>query len=87
MKFEYKDKGSKLIRLDIDWENGRIKKINIYGDFFLHPEESIFKLEKNLEGKDIYLAKKVIDEFFKSVEYAGIDPESLYQAIKESMVK
>lgn len=84
MKFEYKGKGSKLISLEIEWENSIIKRISIYGDFFLHPEESIFELEKNLTGREIKDVKQIIDDFFKKVEYAGIDPDSLFEAIYNS---
>ncbi|MDP8011424.1 MAG: lipoate protein ligase C-terminal domain-containing protein [Thermoplasmata archaeon] len=87
MKFEYKGKGSKLIRLEIEWKNDKINRINIYGDFFLHPEESIFDLEKELINKDKNEIKEILNNFFKKVEYAGIDPDTLYDAIISSLVK
>ncbi|MGC8663179.1 MAG: lipoate protein ligase C-terminal domain-containing protein [Thermoplasmata archaeon] len=87
MKFEYKEKGSKLIVLDINWKDNKIEKIKIYGDFFLHPEESIFLLEKNLTGKGTNEIENVLIEFFNHVEYAGIDPETLLDAITKSLVK
>ena len=42
--------GGKLLCVDVEFTEGRIGKIRITGDFFLHPEETIEKIEGVLTG-------------------------------------
>ena len=50
---EYKVSGGKLIKVDIVTESGRINRIKITGDFFLHPEDTIDKIEDALKNQKI----------------------------------
>ena len=43
--------GGKLVRLDALCEAGHFSKIRISGDFFVHPEESLASIERDLEAK------------------------------------
>jgi hypothetical protein len=84
-KFILKKPGQKLIKIDLEYENNKIINIQIKGDFFLYPEESIEKLEKILIGEDINkknLIKK-INNFFKinNIVPYGISSESIVEAI------
>ena len=66
-KAQYKVEGGKLIKVQLETEGTRVKKVKITGDFFLHPEELIEELEKGLEGATLYeqvLADR-IEEFIK----------------------
>jgi len=87
IKSIYKVPDGKLLKInaDIDETNDTIKDININGDFFAYPEESITELEKilqqkNFKRKDII---KIITTFIESkkVQFIGIDAESLTEAI------
>lgn len=49
-KATYKVKGGKMIKIQLALENKKIKDLKITGDFFLHPEETIEEIEKNLRG-------------------------------------
>jgi lipoate-protein ligase A len=60
-KAEYKVAGGKLIRIQLVKKEGRIEKLKITGDFFLHPEELIDDLEKALV--DQTLSMPDLDEF------------------------
>ena len=42
--------GGKLLKLKIEIDGTKIKSIQILGDFFVYPEESLFELEKALLG-------------------------------------
>ena len=53
MKAELKVPGGKLIRIDCSVKNGKIVSAKITGDFFMHPEETINSLEKNIVGSAI----------------------------------
>jgi len=47
----YKVEGGKLIKVQLEERDGRIEKVRIMGDFFLHPEDLIEEIERNLVGK------------------------------------
>jgi len=50
MLIQEKIPGGKLLCVDVEFSEGRIQKIKITGDFFLHPEETIDKIEASLVG-------------------------------------
>lgn len=76
--------GGKLLKIFLDYDD-KINKIKITGDFFLHPEESLEKLEEELIGleldKDLLLKK--IDGFLKknNIKLFGINSENIVEGI------
>ncbi len=40
----------KLVRMDAICEQGTISNIKLSGDFFVHPEEALFRIERGLDG-------------------------------------
>lgn len=52
-KPEFKVKDGKLIKVDLFADLGKIRQIKITGDFFLHPEDTIDKIETALKGQRI----------------------------------
>ena len=79
---DYKVPGGKLIRLKAELEGDRIKAIVINGDFFLHPEDSIFNLEKALLGKrlDKYLLS-IVEKELSGCQMVGISSEEIVKAL------
>ena len=83
----YKVPKGKLLKIfmDYDKKNNLINEINITGDFFAYPEESIEILEnqlKNVSLKRNILFKKiesVINE--NKIEFIGLDVEGLVEGI------
>ena len=73
----------KLLKIFLEYDKDRITKIKITGDFFIHPEETIDELEKELTGLDFQSVNKTIDEFFESKKPTvfGITIDSLKEAI------
>jgi len=53
MRAELKVPGGKLIRIECAVKNEKIVSAKITGDFFMHPEEAIYVLEKSLIGSAI----------------------------------
>jgi lipoate-protein ligase A len=49
-KSTYKVEGGKMIKVNLCGKFGKIEKVKIMGDFFLHPEELIEDLERILIG-------------------------------------
>ncbi|PKL08205.1 MAG: hypothetical protein CVV51_10115 [Spirochaetae bacterium HGW-Spirochaetae-7] len=55
MKGSYigKPAGGKLLRLDLEWEDGLVASVAIRGDFFAHPEEGFEDAEAALVGTSV----------------------------------
>lgn len=85
-----KVKEGKLIKVEVECDEF-IKKIKITGDFFLHPEDVLEKIEKSILGleKDAG-TEEIASRIHKIVEandvqMIGVSPESLAQVIKEAL--
>lgn len=78
-------KSQKLIRvfLRYDEDHNTIHSISITGDFFIHPEEALERLEADLVGAklDEVSIKKVISGSLGSSEVFGFDSQSMTKAI------
>ncbi len=86
-KSVYKIPNGKLVKIDLEYDknSNKIINVNIMGDFFAYPEESIDILEKKL--KDTILSKKTlfdkINEIIKSnnFQFIGLNSEGLADSI------
>lgn len=60
----YKIPGGKLVKVKLDVSSGKIQKVQILGDFFLHPEETILIIEEALLGcpKDEHSIEKIVEQ-------------------------
>ncbi len=45
--------GGKLLRVEVEHEAGIVKRVELTGDFFIYPEESLAELEKALAGCEV----------------------------------
>jgi hypothetical protein len=48
-----KPAGAKLLRLDLEWDDGRVVHASIRGDFFAHPEDGFDAAEAALAGVQV----------------------------------
>ncbi|MBM3291104.1 hypothetical protein FJY84_00315 [Candidatus Bathyarchaeota archaeon] len=75
----------KMLRIRAELKQNQILNIQIRGDFFANPKESIKNLEETLAGTIIneLNIKKIINEFFNShkVDIPGISNEDIVNAI------
>jgi lipoate-protein ligase A len=86
-KSVYKVLNGKLLKifLDYDEKSNLINEINITGDFFAYPEESIEYIESKLKNMLLereHLLKKIrsiIKE--RNIEFIGLDAEGLTEGI------
>lgn len=85
VKAELKVPNGKLIRVSLSVKEGKLSKVVITGDFFMHPEEVIELLEMKLNGvsADRKSITKAITNFFKEgeVKILGASPEDFVQVI------
>jgi len=84
----HKSRGG-LIRSFVNIENGKIKDITISGDFFLFPEEAIFKILENLKGTPVKreeLLKNIEDTYAKeNIQSPGTAPSDFTESIMKAL--
>ncbi len=82
-KIIYKAPNGKLLRLQLNAEDGVIKNIKIAGDFFIHPEKAILDIERFLVGKKINDIKGALGKFLlnNNVIIIGFKPTDLFDAL------
>jgi lipoate-protein ligase A len=79
--------GGKLLTVKLDYSDV-IERIEVLGDFFLHPEDSLKEIEKSLIGVNVDESEQVLAEKVKrvvemnNIELIGITPEAIAQTIK-----
>ncbi len=84
----HKSKGG-LIRSFVILENGRIKDITISGDFFLFPEEAVFRILDNLKGTPANreeLLKNIEETYVKEkIQSPGTAPVDFTESIMKAL--
>ena len=89
---EQKVTGGKLVGVQLKFSD-RIESIKILGDFFLYPEESLYKIEQTLLGLYINSSEEEIVERISKVvseekaEMIGVTPEAIAETIIIAMRK
>ncbi|MAG47824.1 hypothetical protein CL617_04415 [archaeon] len=79
----------KLVKVIVDYDN-KINKLEISGDFFIHPEESIKDIENSLLNLEVNIENEIIvnklKDFIESnkIEIIGFQEEDLAELIKEA---
>jgi len=88
MKAIYKVQGGKLIKVDLTLENNKIKKINITGDFFCHPEEKFEQIEKRLKDTTFekgFILKKINEVVHQhQLTLVGVSSQDLAETISQA---
>ncbi|MBD3206907.1 lipoate--protein ligase family protein [Candidatus Bathyarchaeota archaeon] len=81
---EYKIPGGKLVAVELELVQNELRDIKIYGDFFMHPEESIKDLESSLNHTNKKEIEQKINDFFKNKEInlVGIQPQDFTHVIR-----
>ncbi len=84
--------GGKLVRVKVYYDDV-ITDISITGDFFLHPEESIEKIESALLGLKVNDGEEkiasIINEVVKEndIELIGVDAQAIARNVKVAVKK
>ncbi len=79
----YKVPNGKMLRIRYDSNDDTIVNIKIFGDFFIHPEESILDIEQFLIGKKINQVAKNLTKFVdkKNITLIGFTPIDIENAL------
>lgn len=90
MHGEYKTPGGKLVMVDFDIEQGRLKNVVVSGDFFLYPEETLDTINATLEDapSDLdsdELVRRLESAIPDSAELLGFSPEAVVVAVQRGL--
>ena len=86
MQLDYKVKNGKLLRILADIDSGFINDVKIRGDFFMHPEDFLNKLEDFLVKKNVMdINPELLDKFFldNKVEIYGFSSIDLVYCLNK----
>jgi lipoate-protein ligase A len=87
----FKTPGGKLVQVDFDVEDERLRNVEVTGDFFLYPEEALTAITASVEGSptDLSLAERtatIAAAIGPGVEWLGSSPEALATAIERALL-
>lgn len=84
--YEYKAKKG-LIKAKVTVSGNKIESITISGDFMIHPEESIWELERALRGSvtDPNVVERAVREKLNNVEFIGSSVDDFVHVIKKAI--
>ncbi len=86
---ERKVRGGKLLRVSVDRQADLIRSVKITGDFFIHPEEDLEKLEEAARGLPLNRPDKLEEAFHRVVrengtQILGFSIEDLTELMREA---
>ncbi len=72
-----------MLRIEVELQALVIKEIKITGDFFVHPERDLFKIEKILKGVKVSQVEKTLEEFLQAgqTQIIGFSPNDLQEVL------
>ncbi len=87
---EYKTPGGKLIAVDFEIEEDKLRDARLTGDFFLYPEEALGALTAALDGLSVELSESEIAEQVRAAmprdaELLGSSPEAIGAAVRRAL--
>jgi lipoate-protein ligase A len=90
MHGEFKTPGGKLVIVDFDVIDGRLRNVKISGDFFLYPEEEFEALTNALDGVDADLddesfAERIRIDLHPDTTLLGTSPEGIATAVRRGL--
>lgn len=87
---EYKMPGGKLIIVDLEVHEQRLRNVEVSGDFFLEPDTALDMINAALEGQPFdsdegALAAAVQAKLGQEVSMYGISPEAIAVAVRRAL--
>ena len=89
MHGEYKVPDGKLVVIDLDIVDGRLRRVELSGDFFLLPEDAIWRLTEAIEGAPVDATEgeltRRVEQAAQGAELIGITPEGVARAVRRAV--
>ncbi|WP_043267347.1 biotin/lipoate A/B protein ligase family protein [Streptomyces sp. CT34] len=92
MHGEYKVPGGKLVVVDLDVEDTRLRNVRVAGDFFLEPDEALLEINSALEGAPADtdtagLTARIDAALPESAVLFGFTTESVAVAVRRALAR
>ncbi len=90
MHGEYKTPGGKLVVVDLEIADRRLRQVVVSGDFFLEPAEALSQITESVEGlpadaSEVEIAEQIRSSIAEGVEMIGFSPEAVARAVKRAV--
>ena len=90
MHGEYKTPGGKLVVVDLEVTDGRFRQVEVSGDFFLYPEETLEAITGAIEGAsanadDGQIAASIERALPPGAELLGTSPAGIAIAVRRAL--
>jgi lipoate-protein ligase A len=90
MHGEYKVPGGKLVVVDYEVAGGRLRDVQLSGDFFLEPPEALAILDDALEGAAVdappeTLTRRLEDAIGDRMMLVGFDAAAIATAVRRGL--
>lgn len=90
MHGEFKTPGGKLVMVDFDVVDDRLRNVMVSGDFFLYPEETLESINAALEGSPSQArSDELLDRLSQAIpdeaELLGFSPQAVVTAIQRGL--
>ena len=90
MHGEYKVPGGKLVVVDLEQVDGRLRDVRVSGDFFLEPDTALGEINAALEGMpadggEDDFARAIRGRLGDGVHMYGITPEGVAAAVRRAL--
>ena len=87
---EYKTPGGKLVGVRFALNDGRLREVEVHGDFFLYPEEALLNITAALDGAPAGLdeaacAERIAAAIPDGTEWFGSSPAALATAVRRAL--
>jgi lipoate-protein ligase A len=89
-KGEYKTPGGKLVGVRFALAENSLRDVEVFGDFFLYPDDVLPLITASLEGApadldDAGFAKRIAAAIPDGTEWLGSSPEALATAVRRAL--
>jgi len=90
MHGEYKVPGGKLVVVDCELEDDKVRRPQVSGDFFLEPAEALAEISQALDGVPADLGEQAIADRIRAVlsddvQMIGFSPEAVAVALRRAL--
>lgn len=89
---ELKVKGGKLLRARITHDGAAVRKVEITGDFFMHPEEGLQSIEDSMVDMRVKTSAGEIEKLIagvverEGIELVGFSPSDLARLVSGALL-
>jgi len=90
MRGDYKTVGGKLVTVDFELQDGRLRNVQVSGDFFLYPEEALADIRDALEGlpesaSPGEIVLRIEESLAPDAALVGFSPEAVALAVERGL--